>query len=153
MYEINVFLTSAFVALPPAGLFSCSRLRGTQEARVNDNHEQCFCVWAREYACVCARSERRDTVVSKPLYPYVAHHSTLWNIYGSARGVIVKTAVNHFKYFHLCLAASVFQVLQQQQPSKRLGCHGTTAAHQVFPFVTATNGASPYGFVLSLIHI
>ena len=55
--------------------------------------------------------------------------------------------VNHFNYFHLCLAAAVFHVHQQQQPSKRLGCHGTAAAHQAFPFVTATKGASPCGFV------
>ena len=45
------------------------------------------------------------------------------------------------------LAAAAFQVQQHLQPSKRLDCHGTTAAHQAFPFVTATNGASPCGFV------
>ena len=30
---------------------------------------------------------------------------------------------------------------------QRLGTHGTTAAPQAFPFVTATNSASAYGFV------
>ena len=78
------------------------------------SHERCFCVWACEYTCVCARSEQRDTVVCKPLYAYVAHHGKFWNIYGSARGVIM--VVNHFNHFHLYLAAAVFQV--QQQPSK-----------------------------------
>ena len=102
-----------------------------------DSHERCFCVWAREHACVCARSEQRVTVFRKPLYLYVAHHGKFWNMYGSARGVVVIIVVNHFNYFHLCLAAAVFQVQQQQQqqqPSKRLGCHGTTAAYQVFSF-------------------
>ena len=32
---MNLIFASAFFALPPAGLFSCSRSRGTQEARVN----------------------------------------------------------------------------------------------------------------------
>ena len=111
-----------------------------------DSYERCFCVWAREYARVCARSEQRDTVVRKPLYPYVAHHDKFWNIYGSARGVHCKSCGKSFRFF-TPLAAAVFQVQQQQQPSKRLGCHRTTAAHQAFPFVTATNGASTFGFV------
>ena len=68
-----------------------------------DRHERCFCVWACEYACVCARSEQRDTVVRKPLYPYVAHHGKFWNIYGSARGVIVINVVNHVSYLDLWL--------------------------------------------------
>ena len=34
MYQTDVFLTSAFFSLPPAGLSLCSRLRGTKEARV-----------------------------------------------------------------------------------------------------------------------
>ena len=108
-----------------------------------------LCVWAGEYACVCARSEQRDTVVRKPLYPYVAHQGKFWNIYGSARGVNCNNCGKSFQLhiiFFTTLAAAVFQV-QQQQPSKRRGCHGTTAAHQAFPFVTATNGASPCGFV------
>ena len=41
-YKIDFFCTSAFFALPPAGLFSCSRLRVTQGARVNSAVQ----VWA-----------------------------------------------------------------------------------------------------------
>ena len=45
---MNFFWTSAFFALPPAGLFSCSRSRGTQEARVNTG---CKCgPWPRSVA-------------------------------------------------------------------------------------------------------
>ena len=110
------------------------------------SHERCFCVWACEYTCVCARSEQRDTVVCKPLYAYVAHHGKFWNIYGSARGVNCGNCGKSFQLF-TPLAAAAFQVQQHLQPSKRLDCHGTTAAHQAFPFVTATNGASTFGFV------
>ena len=35
MYLTDFFSTSTFFALPPAGLFRCARLRGTQEAQVN----------------------------------------------------------------------------------------------------------------------
>ena len=34
MYNMNVFGTSAFIYPPPAGLFSCSRLRGGQGTRL-----------------------------------------------------------------------------------------------------------------------
>ena len=73
-----------------------------------DRHERCFCVWACEYACVCARSEQRDTVVRKPLYPYVAHHGKFWNIYGSARGVNCNNCDKSFQFF-TPLAAAVFK--------------------------------------------
>ena len=107
-----------------------------------DSHEWCFCVWARGYVCACVRSEQRDTVVRKPLYPYIAHHGKFWNIYGSARGATVLIVVNNYIFF-TCLAAAVFDVHQQQQPSKRLGCHGIPAAHRAFSLVSATSGDSP----------
>ena len=70
-----------------------------------DSHERCFCVWAREYACVCATSEQDDTVVRKPLYRYVAHINKFWSIYDSARGEIVINVVN-LNYFHSCCCSS-----------------------------------------------
>ena len=55
---MNVFWTSTFFALPPAGRFSCSRLRGTREARVNT---ECKCgPWPRSVARGL-RVERRET--------------------------------------------------------------------------------------------
>ena len=44
----------------------------------------------------------------------------------------------------ISLPSTVFEVLQQLSEA---GSHGTTAALQAFPFVTATNGASAFGFV------
>ena len=41
-------------------------------------------------------SEQRDTVVRKPLSPYVAHHGKYWNIYSSARVVNLLVVVNDF---------------------------------------------------------
>ena len=65
-----------------------------------DSYERCFCVWAREYARVCARSEQRDTVVRKPLYPYVVHHDDKFlNINGSARGVNCNNRGKSFLFF------------------------------------------------------
>ena len=42
--------------------------------------------------------------------------------------------------------AAVFD-MKKHSNQQRLGSHGTTAALQAFPFVTATNGASACGFV------
>ena len=53
-----------------------------------------------------------------------------WNIYGSVRSANRK---KYFNYLHLWLLL-LFRCT-------------TVAAHQAFPFVTATNGASPCGFV------
>ena len=53
-----------------------------------DSHERCFCVCVRQCEYICTRSEQRDTVVSKPLYPCVAHHGKFWNMYGRAHGEI-----------------------------------------------------------------
>ena len=50
---------------------------------------------------------------------------------------------SNFLFFRLWLLLS-FKCHSSRQ---RLGCHGTTAALQAFPFVTATNGASSCGFV------
>ena len=80
-----------------------------------DSHERCFRVWARDYAWVCVRSEQRDDVVRKPLYPYVAHQDGKFlNIYGGGRGVnnnICGKLVEFFKP----LVVAVFQVQQQPQ--------------------------------------
>ena len=91
------------------------------------SHERCFCVWACEYACVCARSEQRDTVARKPLYPYVAHDAKFWNMYGNARGVNYNNCGKSFQFF-TTLAAAVFQVQQQQQQPSRLPRYSSRAS-------------------------
>ena len=48
-----------------------------------------------------------------------------------------------FLIFHL----SLLLFWKYHSSRQRLGSHGTTAAPQAFPFVTATNGASARGFV------
>ena len=48
-----------------------------------------------------------------------------------------------FLIFHL----SLLLFLKYHSSRPRLGSHGTAAARQAIPFVTATNGASAYGFV------
>ena len=60
-YQIDFFCTSAFFALPPAGLFSCSRLRGTQEARMNTAVQ----VWAlAKVRGTCAGGSKSRKVAS-----------------------------------------------------------------------------------------
>ena len=49
----------------------------------------------------------------------------------------------HFSHFLLLSAA----VLKCHSSRQRIGSHGTTAALQTFPCMTATNGASACGFV------
>ena len=56
MHNMKKKVTSAFFALPSAGLFSCLRLRGTQEARVNTG---CKCG-------PCSRSVARALGVQSP---------------------------------------------------------------------------------------
>ena len=58
---MDFFCTSTFFALPPPGLFSCSRLRGTQGARVNTAVQ----VWAlAEVRGTCSWGSKSRKVAS-----------------------------------------------------------------------------------------
>ena len=55
----------------------------------------------------------------------------------------MQTAKCHVFFF---LFSPLLLILKYDSSCQRLGSHGTTAAIQAFPFVTATNGASAGGF-------
>ena len=61
MYQMDLFCTSGVFALSPAGLFTCSRLRGTQEARVNTAVQ----VWAlAEVRDTCSEGSKSRKLAS-----------------------------------------------------------------------------------------
>ena len=125
LYTLNYLGASAFFALPPAGLLSCSRLRGTQEARVNTGCKRG--PWSRSVA-------RALGVQSREIWQITT--GSLSDHLEPTRPMQTRKTKAQFPpqvIFSFFVSGCC--------------CYGTTAAIQAFPFMTAMNGASACGLV------
>ena len=117
-------------ALPAAGLFSRSRLRGTQAPRVYTTSQ----VWARSapWRVLWAFKAAASWLFSRDRFPPSQSQARPW-----------KPQTDLKKYI-FCSPLLLF--LKYHSSRQRLGSHGAKAVLQAFPLVTATNGASACGF-------
>ena len=103
---------------------------------------------ATPYFLVCSISTIRNFLfVCKPLYPYVVHHVASSGTYTAGTRCNCINCGKSLQLFSPLSGCCCYSRAPTTAAIKRRSCHGTTAAPQDFPFVTATNGASPGGFV------
>ena len=117
MHQKSLFCTLATSSLAPAGLFSRSRLRGTQGARLY------------------------NTRYGASLGPGRAPSRVLWAFEVAASWLFSRNRVPP-RQSQAGPWKTLQQFLEYRSSPLWLGSHGTTVALQVFSFVTATNGAS-----------
>ena len=120
------------------GLFSRSRLRGTQGARLYITAQ----VWvpAGLRGACSGRSKLRNLASNHG----IAFRSARPNQAHANPKKVISLVFSRFRsFFHL----SLLLFLNYHISSERLGSHDTTAALQAFHFVTDTNGAFACGFV------
>ena len=123
-YQYYVFFQNAHLCYSDRGLFSHSRLRRTQRARVYTTVQVWLLVGLRG-AC-SGRSKPHKLVLF--IGSLSAEPEPSWPM---------KTPTCHFSFFPHCFALLLFSSPQ------RLPSHGTTAlVLRAFPFVTTTSGAS-----------
>ena len=117
--------------LPAAGLFSRSRLLGTQGSHLYPTVQ----VW------VPAGLRDACSGRSKSPNPASNHGIAFRPARANQAHANPKNVISSF-FTSLCCCYS-----KSHSSRQRLGSHGTAAALQSFAFVTATNGASACGFV------
>ena len=129
------FSAKPIFSLPATHIFSRSRLRGTQGARLYTTLQ--VYVLAGLRGARSGRSKSRNMasnrgIVFRPARGNHAHRNQ-------------KQIVTIFFFSFFLLPLMLF--FKYHSSYQRLDSRGTTAALQAFPFVTATAGASACGFV------
>ena len=127
MYETDFFCGTQNFSLPAAGLFSRSRLRGTQGVRPYTTAQ----VWVPtglRGAC-SGRSKSRNLASNAGL---LSDQPETNQAHANPQAAI------YFSFFPLYLPL----FLKYHSSRQTQGTNCTTAALQAFPFVTATSGAS-----------
>ena len=124
------------MALSPAGLFSCSRLRGTQEAHVNTG-----CMWALAKVrgtCSGGSMSRKlantEWIGLRPVRANQTHANTKTEAQFPPHSIFSFSRSPPHAIFSFFVSGCC--------------CYGTTAALEAFPVLTATNGASSCGLVI-----
>ena len=117
------------MALSPAGLFSCSRLRGTQEAHVNTG-----CMWALAKVrgtCSGGSMSRKlantEWIGLRPVRANQTHANTKTEAQFPPHSIFSFSRSPPHAIFSFFVSGCC--------------CYGTTAALEAFPVLTATNGA------------